>query len=266
MAGIIHHNKVSEFYDVNLNGTKNILTSAKENNIRRAVVVSSNSPIGCNPHVDHLFDESSPYNPYMNYGKSKMKMEKMVREEFFNSSLETVLIRAPWFYGPNQPLRQTTFFTMVREGKAPILGKGDNRRSMAYVGNLAQGLIRAAFVPAAKNNIYWIADEKPYTMNQVIDTIENILENDFKQKCARKRMKLPSVMSDIAQLVDFSLQSIGVYHQKIHVLSEMNKTIACSVQKAKDELGYNPTIALEEGMRRSLAWIQKVNPAFFNQN
>jgi len=38
------------------------------------------------------------------------------------------------------------------------------------------------------------------------------------------------------------------------VLSEMNKNIACSVEKAEQELGYAPAIELEEGMRRSLAW------------
>jgi nucleoside-diphosphate-sugar epimerase len=50
------------------------------------------------------------------------------------------------------------------------------------------------------------------------------------------------------------LQATGMYQQKIHVLSEMNKTIACTVAKAEKELGYRPVIALEEGMRRSLAW------------
>ena len=54
-----------------------------------------------------------------------------------------------------------------------------------------------------------------------------------------------------------ALQALGFYHQKIHVLSEMNKTIACSVAKAERELGYNPTVALEEGMRRSLRWGQE---------
>jgi nucleoside-diphosphate-sugar epimerase len=47
---------------------------------------------------------------------------------------------------------------------------------------------------------------------------------------------------------------MGLYHQKIHVLSEMNKTIACSIDKARRELGYAPVVELEEGMRRSLAW------------
>ena len=46
------------------------------------MVVLSNSPCGCNPDDEHLFDENSPYNPYMNYGKSKMEMEQLANEFF----------------------------------------------------------------------------------------------------------------------------------------------------------------------------------------
>ena len=56
-------------------------------------------------------------------------------------------------------------------------------------------------------------------------------------------------------MVDLTLQSLGLYHQKFHVLSEMNKNIACTIGKAEKELGYDPKIALEEGMRRSLRWV-----------
>jgi nucleoside-diphosphate-sugar epimerase len=67
-------------------------------------------------------------------------------------------------------------------------------------------------------------------------------------------MRLPGLASEVAYFVDCGLQTLGLYHQKIHVLSEMNKTIACSVTRAERELGYQPTVALEEGMRRSLRW------------
>ena len=70
-----------------------------------------------------------------------------------------------------------------------------------------------------------------------------------------KRMRLPGFASEAAWVVDKTLQGLGLYHQKIHVLSEMNKTIACSVEKAKAELGYRPVVGLEEGMRRSLRWV-----------
>ena len=251
-AGIIHPKKVGEFYAVNRDGTTNLLDAAVKSGVRRAVIVSSNSPCGCNPHPDHLFDELSPFNPYMNYGRSKMEMELAVRERA--NKIETVLIRAPWFYGPNQPPRQTLFFQMIRDGKAPIVGGGNNLRSMAYVDNLCQGLILAAIRERAAGRVYWIADKRPYSMNEIVDTIERLLEKEFGQQCKHKRMRLPGFASDIAWLADKTLQALGIYHQKIHVLSEMNKTIACSVARAEKELGYKPTIVLEEGMRRSLRW------------
>lgn len=252
-AGLIHPGKIREFYEVNRDGTRRLLDAAIAAGVKRAVIVSSNSPCGCNPHPDHLFDELSPYHPYMNYGKSKMEMELLALDYHRRGVIEVVLVRAPWFYGPHQPPRQVLFFEMVRDGKAPVVGNGENLRSMAYTGNLSQGLILAASVPKAGGEIYWVADERPYSMNEIIGTIERLLEDEFGQTCAHKRMRLPGVASEIALLVDATLQSLGLYHQKIHVLSEMNKTIACRIDKAKRDLGYAPTVALEEGMRRSLA-------------
>ena len=251
-AGVIHPRRVREFYEINRDGTTNLLDAAIQAGVRRAVVVSSNSPCGCNPHPDHLFDEFSPYKPYMNYGRSKMEMELAVKQR--GDKIETVIIRAPWFYGPNQPPRQTLFFQMIRDGKAPIVGSGKNLRSMAYVDNLCQGLLLAAITHGANGQIYWIADKRPYSMNEILDTVEGLLEKEFAQKCAHKRIRLPGLASEVALAVDFALQSAGLYQQKIHVLSEMNKTIACSVARAERELGYQPAVDLKEGMRRSLRW------------
>jgi nucleoside-diphosphate-sugar epimerase len=253
-AGIIHPARVRDFYAINVSGTENLLDAAARAGVRRAVVVSSNSPCGNNPHPDHLFDELSPYRPYMHYGRSKMRMELAVAARQAAGAIETVVIRTPWFYGVNQPPRQTLFFAMVRDGKAPIVGDGTNLRSMSYLDNLCQGLLLASRAPHANGQTYWIADRRPYSMNEIVDTIERLLETEFGQRCAHRRMRLPGFASEIAGAVDFSLQSLGLYHQKIHVLSEMNKTIACSVARAERELGYRPAIELEEGMRRSLRW------------
>lgn len=253
-AGIIHPQRVSEFYSINVDGARNLLAASEQAKVRRIVAVSSNSPLGCNPHVDHLFDESSPYNPYMNYGRSKMMMELAVKEAGERGIVQTVIVRPPWFYGPDQPPRQTLFFSMIRQGKGPIVGGGNRLRSMGYVDNLCQGLLLAALVEKAAGQTYWIADERPYTMNEVVDTVERLLAEDFHLPVEYKRLRLPGLASEAAMLVDWTLQSLGMYHSKIHVLSEMNKTIAASIGKAKADLGYRPRIALEEGMRRSISW------------
>ena len=253
-AGIIHPHRVSEFYEVNAEGARNLLAAAKRARIGRAVMVSSNSPLGNNPHPDHLFDEDSPYHPYRHYGRSKMQMEQAALAAFESGDLETVIVRPPWFYGPDQPPRQTLFFRMVKSGKAPLVGSGVNLRSMGYVDNLSQGLVLAATHPAAAGQIFWIADRRPYAMTEIIDTIERLLEEEFHIPVAHRRLRLPALAATIAGAADTLLQSAGLYNQKIHVLSEMNQTIACSIQKAERKLGYRPQVALEEGMRRSIRW------------
>lgn len=255
-AGIIHPTKgAKQFYDVNVEGTRNMIEMAKKHGVRRFVHVSSNSPIGTNPRKDHVFDESAPYNPYMTYGKTKKEAEEIVKRAHETGDIETVIIRPPWFYGPGQPPRQTLFFEMIRDGKAPIVGDGENRRSMAYVDNICQGLLLCEKVERAAGQVYWIADRRPYAMNEIIDTIERVMEKDFNVKCAHKRMRLPGFASEVAWLFDATMQGAGAYHQKIHVLSEMNKTIACTIAKAEKELGYDPKVDLEEGMRRSIRWM-----------
>jgi nucleoside-diphosphate-sugar epimerase len=253
-AGVVHPRRVRDFFDVNLTGTENLLRAAASAGVRRAVIVSSSAPIGVNPRRDHVFDERSPYRPYMGYGRSKMLMEQAVRRAQQRGGLETVILRPPWFYGPHQPARQTLFFQMIRDGKGPVVGDGENLRSMAYIDNLCQGLLLAEAKPEASGQTYWIADERPYTMNQVLDTVERLLEEEFSIPCAHRRLRLPGVASQIAWLADVSIQKLGLYHQKIHVLSELNKNIVCTIEKAKQELGYRPQVALEEGMRRSIRW------------
>jgi len=259
LAGIIHPVKyIKELYQVNLQGTQNLLDTAVKNGIKRMIVMSSNSPLGTNPHYDHVFDEKSPYNPYMNYGRSKHQMELAVMTAQSKSNLETVLIRSPWFYGPGQPERQTLFFKLIQQGKFPLVGDGNNRRSMAYTDNISQGILLAAENKHASGEIFWIADERPYAMNEIISTVQTIMRDEYALPVKFKKPRLPSLVGDIATFVDASIQKMGVYNQKIHVLSEMNKTIACTVEKAKQLLGYNPLFNLENGMRESIHWcIQK---------
>ena len=216
-------------------------------------MVSSNSPLGCNPSPGHVFDERSPYNPYMGYGRSKARMEAIVHEVQARGRIETVIIRPPWFYGPHQPPRQTLFFTMIKDGKFPVLGDGTQQRSMAYVDNICQGLLLAAASPQANGQTYWIADERPYSINEIVSTVTEVLES-FGFSCKRRQLRLPRAVGELARVMDAGLQGLGLYQQKIHVLGEMHQSIACSIAKAQHDLGYAPTFALRAGMTASVEW------------
>ena len=252
LAGIIHPQlRVRDIFDINVGGSRNLLAAATAAGVKRFIATSSNSPAGFSRDPNTLFDESTPYKPYMAYGRSKMQMEQAVKAA--EGLMESVIVRPCWFYGPEQPDRQTTFFTMIKDGKGPIVGSGEARRSMSYVDNTSLGLLLAAAVDEAAGQTYWLADERPYSMNEIVGTVEELLRDEFGMAVDGGRMKLPGVASEVAMAVDRSVQAAGFYEQRIHVLSEMNKTIACSVAKARDELGYRPGVELREGMRRSIA-------------
>ncbi len=254
LAGIIHPRRIQDLFDINTGGTRHLLAAAAAAGVRRVVATSSNSPAGASRDSSTRFDEQSPYNPYMAYGRSKKLMEDDLNAAHASGAVETTILRPCWFYGPEQPPRQSQFFQMIRQGKAPIVGDGESRRSMSYVDNTSLGLLLAAAAPQAAGETYWIADERAYSMNEIVDTVENLLENEFGMEVAHDRMRLPSIASEVALAVDATIQRTGLYEQRIHVLSEMNKTIACTIEKAQTQLGYQPRVELQEGMRRSIRW------------
>ncbi|MDJ0868907.1 MAG: FAD-dependent oxidoreductase [Myxococcota bacterium] len=253
-AGLIHPAlRVRDFTTVNVDGTHRLLAAAQRAGLRRLVAVSSNSVQGTNRGPDDAFDEQSPGSPYLGYGASKARMEELVRGAHEPGRFETVIVRAPWFYGPNQPERQTVFFTMIRRGRFPILGDGTQRRSMAHVDNLCQGLELAARVEGAAGRTYWIADARPYPLNEIVDTVEAVLIEQGIA-CSGRRLRLPAAVGGLAQRVDAALQRLGLYQQQIHVLGELAETIACRIDRAEQELGYAPRVSLREGMAQAVRW------------
>ena len=68
------------------------------------------------------------------------------------------------------------------------------------------------------------------------------------------RFHLPALAGRLAERTDALVQRTGRYVQAVHVLGELDKTIACDISNARADLGYEPEVALEEGMRRSIRW------------
>jgi nucleoside-diphosphate-sugar epimerase len=251
-AGVIHPRRAADFERINAGGTATTLDVARKHDVRRFVHVSSNSPFGTNSHAGDRFRNEEPYNPYYGYGRSKMNAELAVFDAV-EAGLDAVIVRPPWFYGPHQPPRQTTFFKLVRTGRFPVIGAGDQMRSMVYVGNLVDGLVRAELVATPAGRGWWIADARPYAVAEIVETVGRALAAEGF-RVAPNRMRLPAQASRMAETADALIQSNGRYHQQLHVLGEMGKNIACDISVARAELGYEPAVALEDGMRRSIRW------------
>ena len=254
-AGVIHPvARVREMFDVNVGGTQLALDRARRAGASRFVHVSSNSPFGANARPTDRFTEDSAYHPYMGYGQSKLEAEQLVFRSFERGDLDTVIVRPPWFYGPYQPERQTTFFSAIRRGRFPLVGDGTQQRSMVFTGNLVHGLLRAEVAEAASGNAYWIADAEPYELRTILDTVRRALAAEGLAVAERRPLRVPTAVARLAENADALLQSQGRYLQAAHVLGELKDTIACDITLARKEIGYEPPTELLEGMRASIRW------------
>lgn len=256
-AAVIHpRSRTRELFDVNVGGTQLIVDRARRSAARRFVHVSSNSPFGANATAAERFTEDSPYNPYLSYGRSKLEAESLVRRAYERGDVDTVIVRPPWFYGPFQPERQTKWIATVRRGRFPLVGDGTNRRSMVFTGNLVHGLLRAEVAKVAPGRSYWIADAEPYEMREVLATVRAALRAEGFDVASR-RPRVPRAAGVAAAALDSALQSRGRYVQALHVLGELKDTIACDIGRARDELGYEPSTTLLDGMRASIRWCRE---------
>lgn len=252
-AAVIHPQRaVRELFDVNVGGTSLVLDRARRTGMGRLVHVSSNSPFGVNPHPQHRFDETSPYAPYLGYGASKQEAEELVRTAASRGDVDAVIVRPPWFYGPHQPARQTQWLRTVRRGRFPLVGDGTNRRSLVFTGNLVHGILRAE-VAAPTGAVYWIADAESHSMVEVLATVRQaFVAEGFEVSGGQPR--LPRLAGVVAEGLDRALQRVGRYSQALHVLGELKESIVCDISLAREEIGYEPTTDLLEGMRASIRW------------
>ena len=254
-ASVIHPaGTVRELFDVNVGGTELVVDRARRSGTARFVHVSSNSPFGANDAPDERFTEQSPPNPYLGYGRSKWEAEQIVKRSGDRGDLPTVILRPPWFYGPHQPARQTTFLAAVRRGRFPIVGDGRQQRSMIFTGNLVDALLAAEVAPSATGKAYWVADAEPYELAGIVATVRQALEEEGLAVSGPSRLRVPAVVGTVAARLDALAQDRGRYVQPVHVLGELKDTIACDISLARAELGWEPKVALLEGMRASIRW------------
>lgn len=251
-ASVIHPKKVSLFKKINYLGLKNLYNALDCNRLRKFTYISSNSPFGFNNNSE--FNENSKYNPKGGYGESKKLAEKYLLN-IKDSSDKITILRAPWFHGLNMPARQKSFLKKVINGNFPIVNYGKNKRSVVNTIDLAQAAINVTFKDR-KSNIYWICDEKAYSMNEMIKIIQlsylTIIGKPLTRNYKASFINLPIGFSAFFYRLDLILQNLGIYNTLIHVLGELGQNIFCSSKKYRDEFYFHKWNNLPDSIEKEI--------------
>jgi len=127
----------SRYYDVNVEGTENVLKVMTEKNIHSIIFTSSVAVYGLNKHTPNEF---SPTDPFNHYGKSKLEAENVLRRWFDNdqNGKSLIIIRPTVIFGPGNRGNVYNLLSQISSGRFMMIGNGNNKKSMAYVENVAE--------------------------------------------------------------------------------------------------------------------------------
>ena len=174
----------SLYYDVNVTGTKNVLDSMDKAGIKNLIFTSSVAIYGLNkenPNEDHAKD------PFNDYGKSKYQAEKIIKEWYLKDSKDksVTIIRPSVIFGERNRGNVFNLLTQISSGRFLMVGKGINKKSMAYVENIVSFMKHIIVKQEPGFNIFNYADKPDFSMNKLVQTIEN------KMKISIPKLSIP---------------------------------------------------------------------------
>lgn len=162
---------ISLYDDVNIEGTKNVCLAARVNNINKIIFTSSVAVYGLNT----LANEETVPQPFNDYGRTKFAAEEVLKEwqdEDLERSL--TLVRPTVIFGENNRGNVYNLLKQIALGPFIMIGNGKNKKAMAYVGNVADFLLRSLSFSSGIH-LYNYADTPQLDMNELISVVKTKL-------------------------------------------------------------------------------------------
>jgi UDP-glucose 4-epimerase len=212
--------------EVNVLGSVNVLTAARECGVRRVVLASSSSVYGDTPTLPK-HEEMSPA-PLSPYAASKLAMEQFARVFATSSDLEAVSLRYFNVFGPRQdPTSQYAaviplFITALIEGRRPVVyGDGRQSRDFTYIDNVVEANLQAAVSGDGMGEAVNVACGDRYSLLDLLNALGAIIGRTPDPEHAPPRAG-------------------DVLHSQ------------AAIDKAERLFGFKPTIGFQEGLQRTV--------------
>lgn len=159
---------ISLYYDVNVQGAKNVCAVTEQLGIKHIVFTSSVAVYG---FVEEETGEDGEFHPFNDYGKSKLEAEHVYDSwQAKDADRTLVTIRPTVVFGENNRGNVYNLFRQIASGKFLMIGAGNNQKSMAYVENIA-AFLKFATTFASGRHVFNYIDKPDFTMNELTDVI-----------------------------------------------------------------------------------------------
>ncbi|MFZ0454151.1 MAG: NAD-dependent epimerase/dehydratase family protein [Ignavibacteriaceae bacterium] len=245
------------YYNVNVNGTRNVFDAAKKHSVKKVVYCSTQ---GVHGHISNPpGNENSPIAPEDYYQQTKYEGE-LVAQEFMKGGMKVTIIRPTAIYGPGDPERFYMIFKRVKNGSFPMFGKGETFYHPVYIDNLVDAFILSMDLEKGNGQTYIIADEEYLPIKELVKRVGKAMNREVKIKFYPI---LPLVVA--GHVVEKVCKPFGIappiFPRRVDWFRQVR---AFSIDKAKRELGYIPKVGIDEGLRNTAEWYEKMG--YFSEN
>ena len=237
----------AEYARTNVEGTRAVLEAALRHGVANVVYCST-----CGVHGDVKSwpaDETAPIAPEDYYQVTKYEGERVV-QEFVARGQGAVILRPAAIYGPGDPERFLRLFRRVQSGRFPMFGDGRAHYHPLYVDNLIDAFVLAAQSDRRRGDAYLIADEQYYTLDDLVRAIGDALGIAVEIRHYPFR---PLWLAALACETVYKVLPLEppLFRRRVDWFRQNR---AFDVRKARAELGYQPKVALREGLMATAAW------------
>jgi nucleoside-diphosphate-sugar epimerase len=236
---------LSLYNEVNVGGAENICTVAREKNVSMIIFTSTVAVYGFAPIGT---DESGKISPFNDYGRTKYQAEQVFKawQTDAPDQRTLVIIRPTVVFGEQNRGNVYNLLCQIASGNFVMIGDGKNRKSMAYVENIAAFIeYSLSFTPGI--HIYNYIDKPDFSMNQLVCSVKQVLGQPEKVG-----FRLPYIFG---YLISKGFDFVAAITGKRFAISSIRVKKFCAnsvYNTAVDETGFFPPVPLEEAIKRTI--------------
>lgn len=242
-----------DFYDANVVGTRNIITSCKKHNIKKIIFISTPSLYYTGKDRFNISEsEPLPVKLTTHYSKTKLIAETelmALQQELF----KVIIFRPRAVFGPYDNIIVPRILKLAEKKQMPLINKGQAIVDITYVDNFVDAVRKALTAPDnAWNEIYNISNGDPINLRDWFSQVLKVFDLPFNPKNVPE-----SAAKFIAGIMEFvSLLPFGNKKPELTRFSVgyMAKSMTMNIDKAKQKLDYTPQISNQQGFELFARW------------